>query len=153
MDFLTSAVYGGSRSNQDIQIASRDDDYEEIEAVLTPPRHRATSRSDSHDDEEHNIGVNGVEEKEESNEEEEEESPTSPHVDNTWINTSKEDYHRQPAATELSVVASPSNSIMNDLSDLERSMNDDVTSVKDWLRKVKSERDKLRKEKSNLVMS
>ena len=151
MDFLTSAVYGGSRSNQDIQIASRDDDYEEIEAVLTPPRHRATSRSDSHDDEEHNIGVNGVEEKEESNEEEEEESPTSPHVDNTWINTSKEDYHRQPAATELSVVASPSNSIMNDLSDLERSMNDDVTSVKDWLRKVKSERDKLRKEKSNLV--
>ena len=149
MDFLASAVYGGSRSNQDIQIASRDDDYEEIEAVLTPPRRRATSRSDSHDDEEHNIGVNGVEEEEESNEEEEE-PPTSPHIDNTWINTSKEDYHRQPSAAE-SMVASPSNSIMNDLSDLERSMNDDVSSVKDWLRKVKSERDKLRKEKSNLV--
>ena len=149
MDFLTSAVYGGSRSNQDIQIASRDDDYEEIEAVLTPPRRRATSRS--HDDEQYNIGVNGVEEEESDEEEEEDESPTSPHIDNTWINTSKEDYHRQPVATE-SVVASPSNSIMNDLSDLERSMNDDVSSVKDWLRKVKSERDKLRKEKSNLVL-
>jgi len=47
-------------------------------------------------------------------------------------------------------LASP-NSLMMDLSDLEHSLNDEVSTVKDWLRRVKTERDKLRRDKTRMT--
>lgn len=43
------------------------------------------------------------------------------------------------------------NSLMMDLSDLEHSLNDEVSTVKDWLRRVKTERDKLRRDKTRMT--
>ena len=45
---------------------------------------------------------------------------------------------------------SSANSLMMDLSDLEHSLNDEVSTVKDWLRRVKSDCDKLRRDKTSL---
>ena len=101
------------------------------------------------------------------------ESPESPHIDTaSWLadangggkdgNNNNNDTAppQQPppvnvvGATEVNNISSPlspSNSLMMDLSDLETSLNDEVSTVKDWLRKVKTERDTLRKEKLQLV--
>lgn len=55
-----------------------------------------------------------------------------------------------PIPSEANSLASP-NSLMMDLSDLEHSLNDEVFTVKNWLLRAKSERDKLRRDKTSLM--
>ena len=164
-----------SSSYDEIQVASRDDDC--VEAILTPvhsPRGGGSSssavvvpggsasgllqrrRSDLRNA--LNVGLSWSTSKEESGGEEEEESPESPHIDTAWLaDTNDKAQQQQPVVgaandvVNLSPLLSPSNSLMMDLSDLETSLNDEVSTVKDWLRKVKSERDTLRKEKLELT--
>lgn len=91
---------------------------------------------------------------EEKEEDDDSEEPTSPHIDTTLMDTiEKEAYHNAPSSLHESLALSPcstTNSLMNDLSDLEHSLNDEVSTVKEWLRKVKTERDRYRREKTSL---
>ncbi|KAL3822589.1 hypothetical protein ACHAXA_011508 [Cyclostephanos tholiformis] len=55
-----------------------------------------------------------------------------------------------PSSPEFNIVESRS-TLLTDLSDLEHSLTDEASSVKNWLRKVKSERNKLRRDKKMLM--
>jgi chromosome segregation ATPase len=140
MNFPTDAVYGigcnpdtlvgwngrESFENVIVQIATRDDEDCDADGSMEVMRLAVTPRNPR------SIvpsWTSGTESEEESQ---------SQHID------------ASPSSPEVNLVASRS-TLMTDLSDLEHSLTDEVSSVKDWLRRVKSERDKLRRDKTSLM--
>ena len=80
------------------------------------------------------------------------ETPGSPHVDTALLEKEPPrqlQTNGEPQSQPLSPSSAPS--LMMDLSDLETSLNEEVGTVKDWLKKVKAERDRLRKDKAALT--
>ena len=158
MDFPADAVYGpnhnpASLSNWDgrdeyedvVQIASRDDENGsgvEVTHVMSmpiSPRSQLTTNG------------SGLWSKFTESQEEDDEL-VSPHIDTTLMEKEHQLHQNEGALLSPTSAASPSsaNSLMMDLSDLEHSVNNDVSTVKGWMKKVKSERDRLRREKSTL---
>jgi len=143
MDFPTDAVFGpgctpdslsgwdGRYNYEDVvQIATRDDEdgievMHNITWAVSPNNSRSIFSS----------WTSGVKSQEES---------LSPRIEPSASSESESE------SSEANFLASP-NSLMMDLSDLEHSLNDDVSTVKDWLRRVKSERDRLRRDKTSLM--